>query len=141
MSTEQRPTEAGLGPEFCRTPRRLILFAHGSADPRWRQPFDELADELKAQLGEDAVRLAYLELTPPTLMDVAGEAVRDHRKRLLVLPFFLATGAHCSEDLPAQVAEALLRFPQLEIEVAAPIGEDPRVRQLLRSIACEYGSA
>jgi sirohydrochlorin cobaltochelatase len=123
------------------TDKRLVLLAHGSKDTRWQLPFNELTTVLKERLGADAVCLAYVEFIPPTVSDVAGEAVRDGKRELLVLPMFLAAGAHLAEDVPAQVTEARSRFPQLQIELLPPIGEHARVRRLFQEIVCEYAGA
>ena len=120
---------------------RLVVFAHGSRDIRWQLPFDELTSAIKNRLGDDTVRLAYMEFISPTLSDVAEEAVRDAKSELMVLPFFLAAGAHLAEDIPVQVADALMRFPQLQIKLLPPIGEHPRVKELFQEIACEYARA
>ncbi len=118
--------------------RRIVILAHGSQDKRWQLPFGESLTEMQARLGVDAVRIAYMEFIPPTLASVAQEAARDDKRELLVLPFFLAAGAHLAADIPAQVAEASRRFPRLRITLAPPIGEHPRVKALFREIACEY---
>ena len=120
---------------------RLVVFAHGSRDIRWQLPFDELTIGLKDSLGADAVRLAYMEFISPTLSDVAEEAVNDGKSELQVLPFFLAAGAHLAEDIPVQVADVQMRFPQLQIKLLPPIGEHPRVKELFQEIACEYARA
>ncbi|MGB8475728.1 MAG: CbiX/SirB N-terminal domain-containing protein [Candidatus Acidiferrum sp.] len=121
--------------------RRFVLLAHGSKDTRWQLPFKELTTALKERLGADTVRLAYMEFTPPALSDVAEEAIKDGKRELLVLPLFLAAGAHLAEDIPAQVADARTRFPQLQIELLPPIGEHPRVKALFQEIVCEYARA
>jgi sirohydrochlorin cobaltochelatase len=116
---------------------RLILFAHGSRDPRWRRYFEDLAKDLGSELGEKRVGLAYMEFSPPTLEDLVGETAAMGIHRLRLLPLFMAGGAHVAKDIPEQVAEALKRFPSLEIELLPPIGEDQRVVSLLRQIARE----
>ena len=121
--------------------QRIVLFAHGSRDARWQMPFNELTNELKGRLGPDAVRLAYVEFIPPTLRDVAGEAVGDGKRKLSVLPLFLAAGGHLAEDIPTQVAESRRLFPQLHIELLPPIGEHPRVKKVFQEIVCEYAGA
>jgi len=127
---------AGIFPE-----RRLVVLAHGSKDPRWQLPFSELMTELEARLGADGVRIAYMEFISPTLEEVAQEAARDNKRELLVLPFFLAAGAHLAADIPAQVRQASRQCPQLQIGLAPPVGEHPRVKALFREIACEYARA
>ena len=56
---------------------RLVLFAHGSPDPRWRAPFERLADEVAAEAGRERVRLAYMESAEPTLFEALREIAVD----------------------------------------------------------------
>ncbi len=116
---------------------RLILFVHGSRDPRWREPFERMTADLMERVGRGNVRLVYMEFASPTLMDAAADAARDGVKRLRLLPLFLAGGAHVARDIPEQVAAAKARFPQIHIDVLRPVGEDPRFAALLRQVAAE----
>ena len=117
---------------------RLILLAHGSRDPRWRAPFETFATTLQADLGEDKVRLAYMEFVPPTLSDMAEEASRDAVQQLKILPLFMAGGAHVDRDIPEQVTVVRERFPHLDFSVLPPIGEHPRFVALMQEIVKEY---
>ena len=116
---------------------RLLLFVHGSRDPRWRAPFERMTADLQEKLGAGRVRLVYMEFAEPTLLDVADEAARDGVTRLRLLPLFLAGGAHVANDIPDQVGAVRSRHPELRIEVLPPVGEDPRFAALLRDIASE----
>jgi len=116
---------------------RLILYAHGSKDPRWREPFERLETDLRADLGQNRVRLAYVEFIPPTLAEVAAEAVRDGIQHLSLLPVFMAAGAHLATDLPEQVEAVRQQFPDVEVKVLAAAGEDPRLVAVLQTIARE----
>ena len=117
---------------------RLILLAHGSRDPRWRAPFETFTTTLRADLGADKVRLAYMEFVPPTLLDMAEEASRDAVTQLKILPLFMAGGAHVDRDIPEQVTMVRERFPQLDLRVLPPIGEHPRLVALMQEIVKEY---
>ena len=64
----------------------LVLLAHGSKDPRWRAPFERIAQELQKKLGKQRVRLAYMEFVGPTLMDVAHECVQQLTLNIRLLP-------------------------------------------------------
>jgi sirohydrochlorin cobaltochelatase len=119
------------------TATRLVLFAHGSRDPRWRAPFERLEQSLRDALGAERVTLAYMEFTGPTLLDAAEEAARDGIAVLRVLPLFLSAGAHVATDVPAQAVEARRRHPHLVVEVLPPIGEDPRFVALMKAAASE----
>lgn len=117
---------------------RFVIFAHGSADSRWRLPFEELTASLSERHGADKVRLAYMEFAHPSLADIAREAARDGKSRLRVLPLFLAAGGHMSEDISLQVAAVQMSFPQVKIELLQTIGEHPLVKELFREIAGNY---
>jgi len=117
---------------------RLVIFAHGSADSRWRLPFEELIASLAECQGVDKVRLAYMEFAQPSLSDIAQEAARDGMLRLRLLPMFLSSGGHVAEDIPRQVAAVQMSFPQVKIELLQPIGEHPRVKEIFWEIACNY---
>jgi sirohydrochlorin cobaltochelatase len=115
----------------------LVLLAHGSKDPRWRVPFERIVDAVQGQSGETEVRLAYMEFVKPTLMDVARECLGQQILRLKILPLFLSTGVHLATDVPGQVNQAKAQFPQLEVELLAPVGEDPRLTGLIQQIVIE----
>jgi sirohydrochlorin cobaltochelatase len=115
----------------------LVLLAHGSKDPRWRVPFERIVDAVQGQSGETKVSLAYMEFLEPTLIDVARECVGQQILHLKVLPLFFSIGAHLAIDVPEQVNQAKAQFPQLEVEVLSPIGEDPRLTGLIQQIVME----
>lgn len=115
----------------------LVLLAHGSKDQRWGAPFEQIVQELKKELGEQRVRLAYMEFMEPTLMDVARECVQQFKLNLRVLPLFMAAGAHLATDIPEQAALVQRQFPQITVEVLPTIGEDARVMRLVEEIAIE----
>jgi sirohydrochlorin cobaltochelatase len=115
----------------------LVLLAHGSKDPRWRVPFERIVDAVQGQSGETKVSLAYMEFLEPILMDVARECVGQQILHLKILPLFFSIGAHLAIDVPEQVNQAKAQFPQLEVEVLSPIGEDPRLTGLIQQIVME----
>ncbi len=117
----------------------LVIFTHGSRDPRWIEPFEKLEIALKEKLGPDGVRLAHMEVASPTLMDVAAESVKNGVESIRLLPLFMAGGGHVAHDIPAQAEEAMASFPGLQIEILPAIGEHPRLSELIYEVALEAG--
>jgi sirohydrochlorin cobaltochelatase len=115
----------------------LILVAHGSRDPRWRASVERVTVALQDDLGRDKVGLAYMDLTPPTLMDVASDAVRRGVARIRVLPLFLAVEGHVERDVVPLVDQVRAALESVEIELLEPVGQLPPFRELLRRIALE----
>ena len=117
------------------TERAVILFGHGSRDPLWRAPMDAVAERLAAR-GITA-RCAFLELSQPDLQTAVAELVALGAMKIAVVPMFLGTGRHARDDLPRLADELKGVYPDLQLDLRMPIGEDPRVLDLLAGIASE----
>jgi sirohydrochlorin cobaltochelatase len=113
----------------------LILIAHGSRDARWRAAVESVIDELARDLGPGRVRLAYMDCTPPTLMDVASEGARAGVRRIRVLPLFLATEGHVERDIEPLVEQARKALHGITFELLPPLGQHPEFRAVIASIA------
>ena len=109
----------------------MVLFAHGARDVRWREPFERLADKLRAARaarGEAGpVLLAFLELMEPDLPAAVGVLVSDGCSVVTVVPVFFGQGGHVRRDLPAVVERCRGLFPSVEIRCAVAVGEDDLV--------------
>ena len=106
----------------------LILIAHGSPEPSWRASVEKLVASMQAELGPDAVGLAYMECTPPTLMDVASSAIRAGTKRIRVLPLFLTGEGHVLRDIYPMVDELDKAHGPVEVKLLPPVGQHPLFR-------------
>lgn len=115
----------------------LVLFTHGSRDPRWLEPFERLEEALRGKLGQDGVRLAHMEISSPSLFEVAEEALQRGVSEIRLLPLFMAGGGHVANDVPRQARECEERWPGLTVEVLPAVGEHPTLTELLLEIAVE----
>jgi sirohydrochlorin cobaltochelatase len=115
----------------------LILIAHGSRDPRWRASVERVTRALQADLGADRIGLAYMDCSPPTLLDVASDAARRGIGKIRVLPLFLAVEGHVERDVVPLVDEVRAALDALEIELLEPVGQMPPFQELLRRLALE----
>ena len=104
----------------------IVLFAHGSRDPQWARPFEQLAATL-AKKADARVQLAYLELMQPSLDQAIAALVKDGADNIRVVPVFLGPGGHVREDLPKLLAAARGRHPAIVFSLDAPIGEQAAV--------------
>jgi sirohydrochlorin cobaltochelatase len=115
----------------------VIFIAHGSRDPSWRSSVEAVIESIRADLGPDSARLAYMECTPPTLMDVASDAVRMGATSLRVIPLFLAEEGHVDRDIRPMVDELRDVFGTIDVALQPPVGQHPLFRELLREIAVQ----
>jgi sirohydrochlorin cobaltochelatase len=113
----------------------LVLIAHGSPDPDWRRPLEQLHAMLEAQLGP-RVGLAYLSHAPGLLDVIDALAQAGHRRVVVVAALLSPGGKHVKQDIPDAVAQARAHRPELEIElVPGALGDDPGVIAALAAAA------
>ena len=80
--------------------------------------------------------LAFLELMQPSLRECAASLHAEGVRTLRVVPVFLGVGGHLKNDLPKLVEAIRGDYPDLEITVEPPIGEQPEViAAIARAIA------
>lgn len=115
--------------------RGLILFAHGARDPRWAAPFRAVAAQLQQQRPALQVRLAFLELMPPTLAEAGAELCAAGCRQIDVLPMFLGTGGHLKRDLPPMVERLREQHPETRWTLHTAVGEHDAVIRAMAAAA------
>lgn len=115
----------------------VIVFAHGSRDPLWRQPIEAVAAQIGAADASARVSCAYLELCEPDLASAAVLLVSQGATRLRILPLFFGMGKHAREDLPELLKSLAESHPGVAIEALPTAGENPRLTALLAEMALD----
>ena len=115
--------------------RSLVLFAHGARDPRWAEPFEAVAERVRAAAPDLPVVLAYLELMAPTLDEAVDGAVDGGATTVDIVPLFLGTGGHLRHDLPPLVDALRSAHPDVTIRLHAAIGEHAAVSEAMARAA------
>ena len=112
-----------------------LLFAHGSRDPAWRLPMENVAQCMVKIDPQTLVRCAYLELTEPDLATAVAELCALGVNNITIVPMFLGVGKHAREDTPVLVKELQARYPAVAFQLRPSVGEEPRVIELLARIS------
>ena len=103
----------------------VILFAHGAREPEWAQPLEGVRDQLRA--AGTPVELAFLEFMSPSLDEAAARLADKGIESVVIVPLFLAQGAHLKRELPAMVAKLRKRHVKTEFRVTPALGEEPEI--------------
>jgi sirohydrochlorin cobaltochelatase len=112
----------------------IVLFAHGSREPGWAEPFEKIARELRRRSPGLAVELAYLEVMKPSLDETVASLAAAGARRVRIVPVFLGAGGHVKEDLPRLAAAARARHRGLEIVLEETIGQRAEVIEALAAV-------
>ncbi len=113
----------------------LILVAHGSRDPAWRNSIHRLRNQVQTRLPGQEVRVAFMQFDGPGLPEVVEEAARAGHRSIRFLPLFMASAGHVDKDIKPLVAELEKTFSDLELVVLTPVGEDALFPGLIVDIA------
>jgi sirohydrochlorin cobaltochelatase len=111
-----------------------ILIAHGS---RLSQTADEmltLVSDLSEGMDGAEIRGAFMELQDPTLDKVVTDLVEKGAKKITVLPLFIFNGRHMLEDIPVQVENCRVVYPDVEFTLMQHIGESGFFRESITKV-------
>lgn len=112
----------------------IVLFAHGSREPGWAEPFEKIARELKRRSPGLAVELAYLEVMKPSLGEAVASLAAAGARRVRIVPVFLGAGGHVKNDLPKLARAARTRHPAVEIVLEKTLGERAQTIEALAAV-------
>jgi precorrin-8X/cobalt-precorrin-8 methylmutase len=68
------------------------------------------------------VKVAYLQFAAPDIMGAITECVEGGADRIILHPYFLSSGMHVTEDIPAIIKEAQGIYPGIEFLYTDPLG-------------------
>ena len=116
----------------------IVVVGHGSRLPYNKEVMEINAERLKKR-GYSNVYYALNEFNEPNLEDVMVKAVASGVSNIIVLPLFIASGAHLGEEIPEKlgipanseggVSDVFGR--KVNIHYAMPVGKDPRLVDVL----------
>jgi sirohydrochlorin ferrochelatase len=100
----------------------VIILFHGSRSDRAGGPVEKIIASVRERGGYHLVERAFLQHAEPDLPSAVERAVAQGAGRIVVVPFFMQTGAHVTADIPDAVRNIRQRHPGLELEVTAAVG-------------------
>jgi len=112
----------------------IVLLGHGSRDPAWRTPIDNIARRMLELAPNCQVHCAFLELMAPDLASVTADLVALGIRQISILPMFLGLGRHARDDLPVLLEQLRQHDPEVLFQLLPSVGEHPQVIELLAKI-------
>jgi sirohydrochlorin cobaltochelatase len=109
----------------------LVLFAHGSRDPQWAEPFRAIQRKVAAKRPALCVELAFLQLMQPTLEDTVDRLTKSGCVLVTIAPLFMAEGAHLKRDLAELLKTLQARYADVELRLLPAAGETDEVLEAI----------
>lgn len=109
----------------------VILLAHGSSDPHWKETFEALARP-SCDANPKAV-VGYMELCEPSLEQQIVRLKKEGANCIKVVPLFLARGRHLRKDVP-EMLERYRKEHGINLILTPPVGEHPALAQSIKAI-------
>ncbi len=123
---------ADAGRDASHEPRRgLLLVDHGTRNPEANARLAELGDAIALARPDWLVAYAHMELAMPDVPMAVSALASAGATRILVHLHFLVAGFHVRESIPELLAAARAEHPEIEFKLGTPIGEDPRLKDIV----------
>jgi len=114
--------------------KSILVIAHGSRRAAANEEVIEWVERLRERLTDWPVALGFLELAEPTMQAGLDQLLSGTCEEVLIMPYFLASGRHVTEDIPEFVAAQLVRYPDLTITVLPHIGTHDGVLETAKTL-------
>ena len=119
----------------------LLLLAHGSRSKQSNLEVFYLVEQLKRKYLKQypIIHPAFLELSTQNLIpESINLCVDDGATSILVIPYFLNSGRHVTEDIPNKINETQKLYPNIDISIAPHIGaSELMIEVVMSSIAAK----
>ena len=112
----------------------VIILGHGSRSEGADETIKRVAAMVKENGGHEIVEHAFLQYTPPTPRNALENCIRQMAKRIVIVPYFMQSGAHVTRDIPELVAKARKQHPDIDIMVTDHVGAHPLMAKIVHDL-------
>lgn len=101
----------------------LLIVAHGSRRKESNEEVNSLADKVRKRFNKKypIIRSAFLELADPLIPDGLQQCIDDGASTIDVLPYFLNSGRHVTEDIPT-IVNKFKEGTSIDIDIKPHLG-------------------
>ena len=107
--------------------RALLIVDHGTRSESANQRFADFATGIAEKRSDWLVTHAHMELAEPSFEVGIDRLAAQGAQEILVHLHFLGHGYHIRETIPELLEQARARHPQICIQTTQPLGDDPRL--------------
>ena len=109
----------------------ILILAHGSKRPETEKILNSLIEKVKSKVEEQLVLPAYLQFQEQNLEKGIDMLVEKGAKKIVIIPMFIFDGVHVTEDIPKELDDIRIKYPEIEISMGRHIGDDDKLADIL----------
>lgn len=117
--------------------KALLIVAHGSRRQASNQEVFNLAQSISTRSDHDfdVVEAAFLEIADKLIPDGIEQCAKAGATEIIVMPYFLNSGKHVTQDIPEVITAIKSQYPDITIHVTKHLGASPVMADLVLQTA------
>jgi sirohydrochlorin ferrochelatase len=115
----------------------VIILGHGSRSGGADETVKRVASEVRKSGSLELVEHAFLQYMTPTPQNAIENCIRQQVQKIVIVPYFMQSGAHVTRDIPALVDKARKQHPDLDIVVTDYVGAHPLIAKIVEDLVEE----
>jgi len=108
----------------------VILLGHGSRASEGNTALADIAGIVN-DIGGVEVIPAYLQFCSPSLSESLKKAAADGAEKIVVVPYFLYSGNHVTQDIPEELETLKREHPEVEIVMTDNLGAHRKLAEIV----------
>ena len=89
----------------------IVYVGHGSRLQEGNEQFIHFIQSVMKERNERIQKIAFLELTKPTISDAVTETILEGATEIMIVPVLLFAAAHYKRDIPLEIAKMKNQYP------------------------------
>jgi len=90
----------------------IVYVGHGSRLQEGNEQFIQFIQSVMKERNERIQKIAFLELTTPTISDAVTETIIEGVTEIMIVPVLLFAAAHYKRDIPFEIEQLQKKYPQ-----------------------------
>lgn len=109
----------------------IVYVGHGSRLQEGNEQFIHFIQSVMKERNERIQKVAFLELTTPTISDAVTETILEGATEIRIVPVLLFAAAHYKRDIPFEIEKMQKQYPHITFSVVPPFSTHPHMVELV----------
>lgn len=109
----------------------VLILAHGSRENETEKTMDKISEMVRRSLPDILIETAYLQFRKHDLKNGLQDLIRRGADEIRIIPYFLFSGVHIRQDIPAEIDAFLQTQSGVKITLGGTLGADPRLADII----------